>query len=309
MKRLVVLCVLFCMVGSTIGRSFRVEKVEESQLLHEDIPHNFDGYLSACHDQDGVLYNVNNVFSSCFKREYGTPLWTIHSMNWGQLHTTGPKRKSPSPWFLLADSNLMPRGMKGTGFSHYKLNGKAKFDQGHLVPNGDMKTVGDKLATFTVINRAPQLAVNNQGGWRCLESSLRSAAKDVLDEGDQIVVVTLLQFSNNDIYEREKFNGAAVRIPTAFSKIVYVQKSGQILTAFCVVQSARALQNPVVTDWRNCPVKDLVPDIPLNKVSDTQLMDKLISKLFSAPDQQVLHDKCRIIPPACTIVCSPHFPS
>ena len=99
---------------------------------------------------------------------------------------------------------------------------KSGYDRGHLAPAGDMKISHTAMSeSFYLSNIAPQNPSFNRGGWRSLESLVRSW---VLSESDMHVVTGGI-FNNN----LGSIGANRVSIPSHFYKIVFSEKKNKMI--------------------------------------------------------------------------------
>jgi DNA/RNA endonuclease G (NUC1) len=127
--------------------------------------------------------------------------------------------------------------MKGFYLSYRTGNGHYSWDRGHLAPNSDFQSKDEKRASFSVINRAPQLAAVNRGCWRCVETSLRTLLMESAVY-TKLLVITLLEYDDETKPVEEK-SGGVVYIPKSFNKIMYLVDDKFALQdeAFCITQT------------------------------------------------------------------------
>jgi len=91
---------------------------------------------------------------------------------------------------------------------------KSGYDRGHLAPAGDMKISNISMSeSFLLSNISPQNPSFNRGGWKKLESQVRSW---VLSEGEMYVATGPI-FTN----PIESIGSNSVTVPSFFYKIVY----------------------------------------------------------------------------------------
>ena len=99
---------------------------------------------------------------------------------------------------------------------------KSGYDRGHLAPAGDMKISSTSMSeSFLLSNISPQHSSFNRGGWKKLESQVRSW---VLSEGNMYVVTGPILF--NPI---GSIGSNRVTIPSYFYKIVYSKSNDKMI--------------------------------------------------------------------------------
>ena len=144
------------------------------------------------------------------------PLWTAHRM------TKSDAAKSQTRAESFRSDPRLPAAEKST-CSDYK---EPIFDQGHMVPNGDMgrsKTAMDH--TFLMSNMTPQHCAFNRGIWQVLEKRVRDWALEV----NNTWVITGVIFdrkrplgrdANSEAWRMNGKQGRRVGIPSAQYKII-----------------------------------------------------------------------------------------
>ena len=99
---------------------------------------------------------------------------------------------------------------------------KSGYDRGHLAPAGDMKISSTSMSeSFLLSNISPQNPSFNRGGWKKLESQVRSW---VLSEGNMYVVTGPIL--SNPI---GSIGSNRVTIPSYFYKIVYSKSNDKMI--------------------------------------------------------------------------------
>ena len=99
---------------------------------------------------------------------------------------------------------------------------KSGYDRGHLAPAGDMKISRTSMSeSFLLSNISPQNPSFNRGGWKKLESQVRSW---VLSEGEMYVVTGPIL--TNSI---ESIGSNSVTVPSYFYKIVYSKSNDKMI--------------------------------------------------------------------------------
>ncbi len=96
---------------------------------------------------------------------------------------------------------------------------RSGFDRGHIAPNGDMATVDEQYASFSLANIAPQNGEHNRNLWRHIENATRTLT---VKYGD-VYVVTGVAF----IGATSERLGGRVLVPSHFFKAVYIPKLNQ----------------------------------------------------------------------------------
>tara|TARA_B110000003_G_scaffold14751_1_gene14456 strand:+ start:300 stop:1247 length:948 start_codon:yes stop_codon:yes gene_type:complete len=99
---------------------------------------------------------------------------------------------------------------------------KSGYDRGHLAPAGDMKISSISMSeSFLLSNISPQNPSFNRGGWKKLESQVRSW---VLSEGEMYIVTGPIL--NNQI---ESIGSNSVTVPSCFYKIIYSKSNDKMI--------------------------------------------------------------------------------
>ncbi|MEJ6794769.1 MAG: DNA/RNA non-specific endonuclease [Flavobacteriales bacterium] len=99
---------------------------------------------------------------------------------------------------------------------------KSGYDRGHLAPAADMKISHAAMSeSFYMSNMSPQNPSFNRGGWKKLESLVRSW---VLSEGE-MYVVTGGVFNNN----LASIGSNEVSVPSHYYKIIYSEQSQKMV--------------------------------------------------------------------------------
>lgn len=99
---------------------------------------------------------------------------------------------------------------------------KSGYDRGHLAPAGDMKISSISMSeSFLLSNISPQNPSFNRGGWKKLESQVRSW---VLSEGDMYVVTGPIFSSNIGSIGYNR-----VTIPGYYYKIIYSKNKDKMI--------------------------------------------------------------------------------
>jgi hypothetical protein len=149
------------------------------------------------------------------------------------------------PLDILNDDELNERP-NGQVFEKFAA---VSMDRGHLVPNSDVKSHQEKLSTFSVINRAPQIAAVNRGAWRCVENAVRRSILPTDDKSAQVdyyknkMIIILTLLVENDVKVSET-GGPKVGIPASFNRVLYVigndptdDTKAIIEEGFCITQT------------------------------------------------------------------------
>jgi DNA/RNA endonuclease G (NUC1) len=217
-------------------------------------------------DKDLHLFNMQGLYLSCFSAKRQAPVWTMHYIIKEKLTHQKPRPDKgwTIPTQLPGDENT-----RSTGEVFMKTGrGRYSWDRGHLAPNSDFQSKEEKTATFSVINRAPQLAAINRGCWRCVETGLRTMLMKS-DVYTKLLVITLLEYDDQiDPVEEKQKHGGKVHIPKSFNKIVYLVDDEFALKdeAFCITQTNSPLDYvlgkdtklqekpalPSVKKWQSC---------------------------------------------------------
>lgn len=102
--------------------------------------------------------------------------------------------------------------------SDYKYSG---YDRGHLAPAGDMKSSYTAMSeSFYMSNISPQNPSFNRGGWKKLESLVRSWANT-----NEIHIVTAGILTGT----LSKIGSSGVSVPRYFYKIIYAPKEAKMI--------------------------------------------------------------------------------
>jgi len=145
------------------------------------------------------------------------PLWTAHRLTKSEISVTRKRADS-----FRSDPRL------GAGERSECADYKEPiFDQGHMVPNGDMTRSDAAMdQTFLMSNMSPQHCAFNRGVWQVLESRIRTWA---LEADADVWVITgsifdreppLGRDADADAWRMNGGKGRRVAIPSAQYKIV-----------------------------------------------------------------------------------------
>jgi endonuclease G len=150
------------------------------------------------------------------------PLWTAHRM------TKEDTAKSRT----RADSFRSDPRLAATEKSECSDDMEPIFDQGHMVPNGDMGRSNAAMDnTFLMSNMTPQHCAFNRGIWQVLEKRVRDWALEV----DNTWVITGTVFdrkkpigrdANADAWRMNGKKGRRVGIPNAQYKVIVREADG-----------------------------------------------------------------------------------
>eukprot|EP01116_Phalansterium_solitarium_P016731 TRINITY_DN3957_c0_g1_i2.p1 TRINITY_DN3957_c0_g1~~TRINITY_DN3957_c0_g1_i2.p1 ORF type:complete len:511 (+),score=75.61 TRINITY_DN3957_c0_g1_i2:45-1577(+) len=181
----------------------------------------FEGLLNECIDEDGDsrigLWKIGKQhaekFVSCFDLDRGIPLWTAHMLSKKSLSGHPAKRPAVEPWDTIEGMT----GFTGRTFRSFQSFG---MDRGHLVPNSDFIDRDDKLSTFVVVNRAPQLDRFNRIMWRNVENQIRVTVKRFRAD-EELLVFTVMGALSADTTKENGGNRFQTTVPTNFRKIMY----------------------------------------------------------------------------------------
>lgn len=146
-----------------------------------------------------------------------TPLWTAHRLTKAETSVRRTRADSFRSDPRLADTER-------SECADYK---EPIFDQGHMVPNGDMTRSDEAMdATFLMSNMTPQHCAFNRGVWQVLEGRIRQW---VAEADSDVWVITGSVFDRKpplgrdddaDAWRMKGVKGRRVAIPSAQYKIV-----------------------------------------------------------------------------------------
>ena len=141
-----------------------------------------------------------------------TPLWSAEHLTAKRIAATeGLDRPSSSAFHAEGRLPKRERAEK----ADYRGSG-ARFDRGHMAPNGDMPSKKAELESFSLANVVPQAKCHNEVMWEGIESAVRALAT----RAGEVYVVTGPGFLGDTI---ETLN-ARVSVPTNIFKAIYVPK-------------------------------------------------------------------------------------
>jgi endonuclease G len=159
------------------------------------------------------------------------PLWTAHLLTKSDVAKSRPRADS-----FRSDPRL-PENERSECADY----SEPIFDQGHMVPNGDMGRSNTAMDnTFLMSNMTPQQCAFNRGIWQVLEKRIRDWALDV----DKTWVITGVVFDrkkpvgrdpNADARRMKGKKGLRVGVPSAYYKIVVREAGGGKFDALTIM--------------------------------------------------------------------------
>lgn len=201
------------------------------------------------------LTNVTLLCRSAFVIGYNyqarVPVWAAWQLTREQVLSCAPRPTQFQP------DPALPRHMRSDP-ADYRRSG---FDQGHIVPNGDLTWHRQgQQDSFFMSNIAPQLPALNRGLWRELEGVVRAWA---FERGDLII-----QAGSVLTMPPPRTIGAnQVHVPVAFYKLITHVQSGVTL-AFLLEHTdnqpthVRHVQTSVMEVSRRTGIQFHVPGTP-----------------------------------------------
>nr|CAG4712714.1 unnamed protein product [Naegleria fowleri] len=205
--------------ASQLPASFRHVVSNDNQLYNIVEP-----LLTDCLTSGKKLYEVTtattsspkSLYISCYDSTQHVPHFTLNLLSYAELNKPNADRPDQEPWFTLSSSDTI------TGKAY-----ETPYDRGHLVPNNDFRSAEEKVLTFIVINRAPQLDTTNRGVWRHIEHSLRDI---IIEEGAngvnsiKALVITRLLFKSalTSTFAKFKDSFTTSQVPISYNKVAIV---------------------------------------------------------------------------------------
>jgi endonuclease G, mitochondrial len=166
--------------------------------------------------QDSYKHSINGEYvahsrySLSYLEKHEQAEWVCYSLNYNLLR--GNTERSNN---FRVDSSISTRS---ASLNDYKGTG---YDRGHLVPAGDMKDSYRSMSeSFFMSNMSPQDPSFNRGGWKRLESLVRSWA-----EKNELYIVTAGVLKES----LPKIGTNGVSIPKYFYKIIYAPSSSKMI--------------------------------------------------------------------------------
>ena len=155
----------------------------------------------------------HHYYSLSYSEKHEQAEWVYYTLNnIGLSGTTNRTNNFRSDTKVSSDS-ASPNDYTYTGF-----------DRGHLAPASDMKiTLKAMSESFLMSNISPQIPSFNRGGWKKLESLVRSWAKNY-----EIHIVTAGVLSS----DLAKLGESNVSIPKYFYKIIYAPSKNKMIGFF-----------------------------------------------------------------------------
>lgn len=153
----------------------------------------------------------HNYYSLSYIEEHEQAEWVYYKLTSEMINGTCERTDN-----FRADPDV---STFSAGNSDYYKTG---YDRGHLAPAADMKISEKAMSeSFYMSNMSPQNPSFNRGGWKSLESLVRSW---VLTEGEMYVVTGAI-FSN--ILER--IGPSNVTVPGYYYKIIYSKENNNMI--------------------------------------------------------------------------------
>lgn len=150
-------------------------------------------------------------FATLYSGVSRTPFWSASHLTHERVQQARTLVRNDS---FRAESRL-PKDARAE-LADYRRSG---FDRGHIAPNGDMATVDEQYASFSLANIAPQNGEHNRNLWRHIENATRTLTVKY----DDVYVVTGVAF----IGATSERLGGRVLVPSHFFKAVYIPKLNQ----------------------------------------------------------------------------------
>lgn len=150
-------------------------------------------------------------FATLYSGVSRTPFWSASHLTHERVQQARTLVRNDS---FRAESRL-PKDARAE-LADYRRSG---FDRGHIAPNGDMATVDEQYASFSLANIAPQNGEHNRNLWRHIENATRTLT---VKHGD-VYVVTGVVFNGQSV---QRLSGR-VLVPSHFFKAVYIPKLNQ----------------------------------------------------------------------------------
>lgn len=182
-------------------------------------------------DRHGEHMLVQEHYLIWYDDDLRAPLWTAH-----RLTKTDVSAKLTRADSFRSDPRLAPE--QRSECADYQ---EPIFDQGHMVPNGDM-TRGETAMddTFLMSNMTPQHCAFNRGVWQVLESRIRSWA---IETEEPIWVITGTIFdreapigrdADDAAWRMKGKKGRRVAIPSAQYKIL-IKRTGDSYETLTII--------------------------------------------------------------------------
>jgi endonuclease G len=171
-----------------------------------------------CHlnAQDNYKHSINGEYvehsryTLSYIEEHEQAEWVYYKLNPNLLRGNTERSNNFRVDFSISTGSASLNDYKGTGY-----------DRGHLAPAGDMKDSYISMSnSFFMSNMSPQVPSFNRGGWKRLESLVRSWA-----EKDELYIITagILKESLS------KIGANGVSVPEYFYKVIYVPSSSKMI--------------------------------------------------------------------------------
>ena len=189
--------------------------------------------LVTCHLSLGTLLSLASLPAAEPIERWGLPEGTVHKS--GPLRYAMDPATGEASWVL---EYLTLDTISGTGAdvaprpgafhaddtipAEYRVRSsdfaKSGFDIGHLAPNADFGSAGDRAATFLLSNTTPQQPTLNRGLWRHLEDRTRQELDGA--SAELWVVTCPLWIASADELKVRVIGRHRVSVPTHYAKCV-----------------------------------------------------------------------------------------
>ncbi len=150
-------------------------------------------------------------FATLYSGISRTPFWSASHLTHQRVQQARTLARNDS---FRAERRL-PSDVRAE-LADYRRSG---FDRGHIAPNGDMATIDEQYASFSLANIAPQHGEHNRNLWRHIENATRTLAVRY----GEVYVVTGVVFDGQSVQRI----GGRVMVPSHFFKAVYIPKLNQ----------------------------------------------------------------------------------
>lgn len=166
--------------------------------------------------QDNYKHSINGEYvehsryTLSYLEEHEQAEWVYYKLNRSLLRGNVERSNNFRVDFSISTGSASLNDYKGTGY-----------DRGHLAPAGDMKDSFKSMSeSFLLSNVSPQEPSFNRGGWKRLESLVRSWA-----EKDELYIITAGVLKES----LSKIGANGVSVPKYFFKIIYVPSSSKMI--------------------------------------------------------------------------------
>jgi len=155
-------------------------------------------------------YVKHSRYSLSYLEEHEQAEWVYYKLNYNLLKGNAERSDNFRVDLSVSTGSASLNDYKGTGY-----------DRGHLAPAGDMRDSYISMSdSFFMSNMSPQVPSFNRGGWKRLETLVRSWA-----EKNELYIVTagILKESLS------KIGTNGVSVPEYFYKVIYVPSSSKMI--------------------------------------------------------------------------------